>query len=657
MTNPSILLVNPPVISPAIPPWTLVQAAGWLDRTKEEVELYDANLDFFYNRVFDSGFLLRSLERIKKKNRAHLFAAADRCTTALLADLTANPGRWETRIADACRIPGLLKSVDFYEPETAVEAFEEIEALLALNSAAFYPSRLEWTGFCSPRSSSFKNTAEFIEDSDNNPFLSFSREVLDLRLAQQRPEQMILCVSAAGQVPAALTIAAFSKQRRPGLRVALLSDEREWLRGAERLVDSLPAPVQAASLRELLGVPPKAAASAELEAAAFDRLPLADYLAPALILPAGRLSPGTGDWRFLQQYAENVGAQGFLLDESSFQSAAISPATSEKGAKRQLLALGINCPLDGSLEPAQLAAAAEAGVRMIRWHRPHGGLEKMQTILWSASKAGIWNRIVFPAGSADEQSDALAKWALANPNIVHSWEYAGTAALAANSGGQSGGELRGAYGRVALLPGRPLWSSLADPAHLLLYLTRHGSRKIMRWRVPQGGREIYSLGENLQYYFIPPDELPPGYFDEICRMVEAGGSVGTRWVRHNLERAYLIGYVMDRGKIVANSSLKRPREEYVQKVSRQSGLDLREYLERGYTSVRPEYRGMGIGTKILEGLTARVGGKKLFSVIGADNLATRKIALRNRTREVASFYSEGLGKQVGVWIPEWMLEK
>ena len=96
--------------------------------------------------------------------------------------------------------------------------------------------------------------------------------------------------------------------------------------------------------------------------------------------------------------------------------------------------------------------------------------------------------------------------------------------------------------------------------------------------------------------------------------------------------------------------------EYIQAVNEQSGLDLTHYLERGYTSVRPEYRGMGIGAKLLEGLTERVGNLKLFAIIGADNIAAQKMAMRNQTKHVATFYSQRLDKEVGVWIPAWMLE-
>jgi carbamate kinase len=66
---------------------------------------------------------------------------------------------------------------------------------------------------------------------------------------------------------------------------------------------------------------------------------------------------------------------------------------------------------------------------------------------------------------------------------------------------------------------------------------------------------------------------------------------------------------------------------------------------------------MGIGTKLLEGLTARAGKKKVFSIIGEDNVATQKIALRNQTKKVTTFYSERLGKEMGVWMPAWMLDE
>jgi len=123
-------------------------------------------------------------------------------------------------------------------------------------------------------------------------------------------------------------------------------------------------------------------------------------------------------------------------------------------------------------------------------------------------------------------------------------------------------------------------------------------------------------------------------------------------VKYNLERAFLIAYATEFAVIIGNSSLKHPRKEYTQSLFHKTGLDFSGYLERGYTSVRPEYRGLGVGTKLLEGLTKRIGDKKLYSIITEDNLATQKIAIRNKTRKLTTFYSEKIGKKVGVWVPE-----
>ena len=62
-----------------------------------------------------------------------------------------------------------------------------------------------------------------------------------------------------------------------------------------------------------------------------------------------------------------------------------------------------------------------------------------------------------------------------------------------------------------------------------------------------GSVSIYRKGQNIEFYFVKPDELPVGYLDEICRMIEAGGSVGTKWVRYNLKQAFLIGYALAKG--------------------------------------------------------------------------------------------------------------
>jgi GNAT superfamily N-acetyltransferase len=141
---------------------------------------------------------------------------------------------------------------------------------------------------------------------------------------------------------------------------------------------------------------------------------------------------------------------------------------------------------------------------------------------------------------------------------------------------------------------------------------------------------------DITFYYKKPCDLPAEYLDEICKLVEAGGSVKTQFVRYNLERAYLIAYAMDNEFIIGNSSLKHPRKEFIERIKNITGFDFTNFIERGYTSVRPEYRAMGLGTRLLEGLTKRAGDYKIFSIISEDNKATQTIALRNKTKKIAT---------------------
>ncbi|MCB2148095.1 MAG: GNAT family N-acetyltransferase [Deltaproteobacteria bacterium] len=311
--------------------------------------------------------------------------------------------------------------------------------------------------------------------------------------------------------------------------------------------------------------------------------------------------------------------------------------------RRPRLRLSLSSTIDRSIESEIMTVDNDSALVQIQWHvrgpLPDVGFFK------AFSGAGIWNHLVVHDADASLKT---CRTIASQPNIIHSWETTGTV--------DRGCHANEDYGQVRPLPGRPLWQAVNDPVNRFLLVDRLTKDRVLRLRLDDDQESLYALGDALEYHFLPPDRLPAGYLDEICAMVAAGGTVATTHVRFNLERAHLIGYVQEKGVIVGNSSLKNPRPEYIQDVRRQSGLDLTGYLERGYTSVRPEYRGLGIGTRLLEGLTRRAGDRKIFSVIAEDNAATKVIAMRNRTRQVATYFSEKAGKPVGIWMPEWMID-
>jgi GNAT superfamily N-acetyltransferase len=305
--------------------------------------------------------------------------------------------------------------------------------------------------------------------------------------------------------------------------------------------------------------------------------------------------------------------------------------------------LSLSCMIGNHGTPERIDMGDHGTIVQIQW-RVTGALPDLG-FFKPFSRAGVWNHLVLDGEAAAPENSVAAA---SHPNLIHSWETTHPVERPTDS--------YPTYGRVRPLPGRPLWQAVNEPVERFLLADRLTRDHLLRLRIDGDGERLYTIGDALAYHFLPPDRLPSGYLDDICAMVAAGGTVAGTHVRSNLERAFLIGYVEENGILVGNSSLKNPRPAYIQSVRRQSGLDLSGFVERGYTSVRPEYRGLGMGTKLLKGLTLRAGDRKIFSVIAEDNEATKIIALRNRTRKVATYFSEKAGKPVGIWMPEQMID-
>ena len=303
--------------------------------------------------------------------------------------------------------------------------------------------------------------------------------------------------------------------------------------------------------------------------------------------------------------------------------------------------MGETLSLDGAAAQPDLSEFG-GRVRVVFWRvrePPEGDRLKL---LWQSAKDGVWNVVLSGTQSSEAVRAAWDTQAAAEPGVVHARMHQ------APDGMLQLEEIHRGYGETAELEGRPLWTRFADPAALLRAVAQYGAKTLCRMRVADDG-STFTVGVGLEYHFAPPAEVPAAIFDEVLRLVSAGGAVTTERVRVNLETAFLIGYVTERGRVVADSSLKHPREEYIETVHQQTGFDLRGFLERGYTSVRPEYRGLGIGTKLLEGLTARAEGRKFYSIIAEDNEATKTMARRNSTVQVGSFFSTKMNKQAGIW--------
>ena len=153
----------------------------------------------------------------------------------------------------------------------------------------------------------------------------------------------------------------------------------------------------------------------------------------------------------------------------------------------------------------------------------------------------------------------------------------------------------------------------------------------------------------IEYFFKKPHQVPSEILDQIKNLIKKGGEVGTAYIDENLRNAFLIGYAMHQEKVVGTSTHKHPLGEYRQKIEAATSLDLSEYLERGYTSVDPAYRGHEIGDRLLKGLIKRSQGKKIYVTIRMGNIPPIKLTYKNQMSLAATFIHHKTGHKVGVF--------
>jgi GNAT superfamily N-acetyltransferase len=153
------------------------------------------------------------------------------------------------------------------------------------------------------------------------------------------------------------------------------------------------------------------------------------------------------------------------------------------------------------------------------------------------------------------------------------------------------------------------------------------------------------------FRFEKPAEMSEESLEKIESLIRRYGAVGPSYIRDNLRNAYLIGYVTGpEGDVLATVVLKRQKEAYRKKLEKATGLDLSAFLERGYTSVEPRFRGCGIAGRLITGLSERAPGQKVYVTIDLTNLPALELTRRNGMILAARFLSPRTGRELGLFV-------
>ncbi|MEA2040140.1 MAG: GNAT family N-acetyltransferase [Thermodesulfobacteriota bacterium] len=152
------------------------------------------------------------------------------------------------------------------------------------------------------------------------------------------------------------------------------------------------------------------------------------------------------------------------------------------------------------------------------------------------------------------------------------------------------------------------------------------------------------------FFFKKPHQIPLSDLDQIQKLIQEGGAVGTAHIIENLQNAFLIGYAMDQDQVIGTIVLKHPKEHYRKEIEAATGLDLSGFIERGYTSVDPDYRGQNIADMLIKGLTERSKDQKIYTTIRMDNIHALKLTYKNEMVLAATYIYHRTGNKVGVFI-------
>jgi len=613
MISSTILLIHPPADNPIYPSWDAAVLAGSLSDDGFCPIHYDANLDF-----------CRYL--FSKKKYAF--------------DLNRFTGN------------------DFFDPAFFLGCKQKLTACLALAAHGRSPSGAK--GADTP----FRLPGE--------PGLEQSFEKgLERKFDRDDPGAVVFMISSLDQAVAAQAMVHFIKSRYPGVKVlglTRMNPDLFNLHGVDHLVWNK-GPKDLARLKRLLGREAGVKMDTQEISPDFSGMEMGHYLTPARVMqiyPLFFKNPVLLS-DFLEEQVCSLGIQGFVFAKETTDACSLTNMCRHLAhwfsIKQPQVYFSLQVGTQDPGDQNNLSDLFSSGLRLIHWEgETRSGIS--EKILWEASKLGIWNHLTYPdlfgeKGGQDPNTQPNAKFIVNNPNIVHSFNDTGQVPLQKliqKSVWRARVLGLMDYAKVQPLPGIPFWNFLDAPGWLLVYLSQFSRKSLACLRADMENDSIICLGSQMEFVYQSPGELAPGILDEICKMVEAGGSVDLTHVRYNLERAFLIGYAVENGVIIGNSSLKHPRSVFIERLKQMTGVDFTHFVERGYTSVRPEYRSLGVGAKLLGGLTKRANGHKIFSIISEQNVATQKIAIRNNTKKILTYFSEKLNKEMGIWMPEEMID-
>jgi radical SAM superfamily enzyme YgiQ (UPF0313 family) len=222
MRDLRLLLLFPPFADSTQPGAGLPSLAAAIQDCGIGIKLWDLNLDaweYLLNPKRQHAWLIRAKRSLARLDRCPALNTKESDKYLALADGVL---RGTSAVDHLNKAIDVMRSPAFFSAKDYAPAMNAIEGALALVSAIYHPSRLEWGRFWSAcRLDSSREIVREIFRSASNPFIAFSREIFAPRLSRLKPKIVGISVTYLDQIVPALTLAAECKKILPDTLVVL----------------------------------------------------------------------------------------------------------------------------------------------------------------------------------------------------------------------------------------------------------------------------------------------------------------------------------------------------------------------------------------------------------------------------------------------------
>jgi RimJ/RimL family protein N-acetyltransferase len=150
-----------------------------------------------------------------------------------------------------------------------------------------------------------------------------------------------------------------------------------------------------------------------------------------------------------------------------------------------------------------------------------------------------------------------------------------------------------------------------------------------------------------------PSECSEKEIEDFFLLVKKGGEVGLHGLVERIERAKYLAFHYEQDELVGIVGLKRPSENYKNKVFRNAGVpkEGKKYsLEIGWAYTDRSYRSKGICTILVQKILEKFESESFYATVRIDNVAMHKVLKKTGFKGIGKLYQGRTNNYIQLFV-------